>query len=175
MQWTQLLNTMMEESFSTADKMMELVSDDELNWKPESGNNWMTVGQVLQHMTNSCGFCCNGFATGDWGMPEESCDTEKEHSDMFPPAETLPTTGSVAEARALLAKDRKLALAVVKEAGEDRLESEMSAAPWEPDNSRNLGLHCLGMVQHLDSHRHQLFYYLKLMGKDVNTMTLWGM
>jgi len=51
----------------------------------------------------------------------------------------------------------------------------MSAAPWEPENARSLGLHCLSMVQHLDSHRHQLFYYLKLMGKDVNTMTLWGM
>jgi hypothetical protein len=31
------------------------------------------------------------------------------------------------------------------------------------------------MVQHLDSHKSQLFYYLKLMGRDVNTMNLWGM
>jgi len=175
MQWTQLLPNMMEESFTTADKLMSLVSDDELNWKPETGNNWMTVSQVLNHMTNSCGFCCNGFATGEWGMPEGSNDSEQEHTDMLPPAEALPTVDSVASARELLAQDRKMALAVVEEAGEDRLESEMSAAPWEPDNSRNLGLHCMGMIQHLDSHRHQLFYYLKLMGKDVNTMTLWGM
>ena len=110
-------------------------------------------------------------------MPEESCDAESgsEHENMLPPAETLPTIGSVAEARKLLAEDRAMAFSVVENAGEERLKNENSTAPWEPDNPRNLGLYCLNMVQHLDSHRHQLFYYLKLMGKDVNTMNLWGM
>jgi len=169
MQWTKLLPSMMAESFATADKMMRLVSDDELNWKPATGNNWMTLGQLLNHMTNSCGWCCNGFATGDWSMPGA------EQADTLPTAEKLPTTDSVASARELLAKDLKLALSVVEKAGEERLVSEMSCAPWEPDNSHSLGVHCLSMVRHLDSHRHQLFYYLKLMGKDVNTMTLWGM
>jgi hypothetical protein len=31
------------------------------------------------------------------------------------------------------------------------------------------------MVGHLNQHKGQLFYYLKLQGKDVNTMHLWGM
>ncbi len=177
MQWTELLTIMMKESFTVADGLMKLVNDDELDWKPATGKNWMTTGQLLQHMTGSCGFCCRGFDTGDWGMPEGDCESDSgaDHESMLPPAEALPTVGSVAEARKLLAEDRKVAFAVLENAGEDRLSGEMSAAPWEPDNSRNLGLHCLKMVQHLDSHRHQLFYYLKLIGKDVNTMTLWGM
>ena len=177
MQWTELLTTMMKESFTVADGLMKLVNDDELDWKPATGKNWMTTGQLLKHMTVSCGFCCRGFATGDWDMPEGDCDSDSpgDHESMLPPAEALPTVGSVAEARKLLAEDRTIAFTVLENAGEERLSGEMSAAPWDPDNSRNLGRHCLNMVQHLDSHRHQLFYYLKLMGKDVNTMTLWGM
>jgi len=31
------------------------------------------------------------------------------------------------------------------------------------------------MVSHLNAHKSQLFYYLKLMGKDVNTAHMWGM
>ena len=177
MQWTELLPTMMNESFGTAEGLMKLVSDDELDWKPATGNNWMTVGQLLKHITASCGFCCRGFDTGDWGMPEgdSSAESGAEHEDMLPPAETLPTVSSVAEALKALAEDKVIALSVIENAGEKRLADEMTSAPWDPENTRNLGLHCLNMVQHLDSHRHQLFYYLKLMGKDVNTMNLWGM
>jgi hypothetical protein len=31
------------------------------------------------------------------------------------------------------------------------------------------------MVDHLFCHKNQLFYYLKLMGKPVDTGSLWGM
>jgi hypothetical protein len=31
------------------------------------------------------------------------------------------------------------------------------------------------MIQHLAQHKGQLFYYLKLQGKPVNTAHLWGM
>jgi hypothetical protein len=30
------------------------------------------------------------------------------------------------------------------------------------------------MTQHLERHKSQLFYYLKLQGKKVNTVDLWG-
>ena len=65
---------------------------------------------------------------------------------------------------------------VTREAGEERLENEMLSAPWDPTNTEiALGRHLLGMVIHLQSHKSQLFYYLKLQGKDMNTQTLWGM
>ncbi len=108
-------------------------------------------------------------------MPESDSEAPEGHESMLPPAEALPTVTSVEEARKLLTEDREIAYAVVENAGEERLDGEMSAAPWEEGNSRCLGMHCMNMTQHLDSHRHQLFYYLKLMGKDVNTMNLWGM
>jgi len=38
-----------------------------------------------------------------------------------------------------------------------------------------LGKHLLQMVQHLVQHKTQLYYYLKLMGRPVNTGHLYGM
>lgn len=172
MQWTVLLPTLMDESYNCADGLIKLVASDELDWKPASGKNWMTAGQLLRHLVDACGFCCRGFDTGNWSA---GADADADPAAMPTGAQHMPTITSVEEAQQLLAKDRAIALSVVTNAGEERLSTEMSAAPWEPDHPRSLGLHCLNMVQHLDSHRHQLFYYLKLMGKDVNTMNLWGM
>lgn len=179
MNWTNLLNAAVEETYKTTDALMVMVGDADLGWKPASGRNWMTTGQLLMHLTNACGFCCRGFLTGDWGMPEGACaevdagDIPKEA--MLPPAEALPTIESVAEARRLLALDRQLALDMIKEAGESKLDGLLVAAPWCPDDAQPLGRQFLGMVQHLQSHKSQLYYYLKLMGRDVNTMHLWGM
>ena len=175
MNWTQLLNTAVEENFKATDALMAMVGDADLGWKPASGRNWMTTGQLLMHLTNACGFCCRGFLTGDWGMPEGACEGgEMPAEAMLPPAEALPTIESVAEARRLLAEDRALALAMIKEAGEGKLDGMMVAAPWCPDQPQALGQQFLGMVCHLQTHKSQLFYYLKLMGRDVNTMHLWG-
>jgi hypothetical protein len=38
-----------------------------------------------------------------------------------------------------------------------------------------LGHRLLQMVDHLKSHKAQLFYYFKLQGKPVHTGHLWGM
>jgi len=154
---------------------MSLVKDDELGWKPTTGSNWMTTGQLLMHMTNACGFCCRGFLTGDWGMPEGVDPANMPEEAMLPPAESLPTAESVAQARAALEADRKIALESIETAGEERLDGEKMAAPWEPENQRLLGEHFLGMTLHLMAHKNQLFYYLKLQGKDVNTKHMWGM
>ena len=174
MQWTDLLTRRMEYSYGVADNLLAMVDDSDLDWKPETGKNWMTVGQLMMHMTNACGYCCRGFATGDWGLPEGVEMTDLPEDEMLPSAEKMPTVESVAIARKALAEDRNLGLAMVSEAGEDRLENEMSSAPWAPGMDKSLGAHMLDMCEHLDSHKAQLFYYLKLMGRDVNTMHLWG-
>jgi len=172
MKWTPLLTESMQYNYAVADKLMALVQDEDLDWKPATGKNWMTVGQLLQHITEACGLCCRGFATGHWGMPEGAEMAEGE--SMLPPAEALKSVASVKEAREKLAADKKVALDLVKTVGEDRLENEKTAAPWDP-MERTLGEQFLAMVGHLQTHKSQLFYYLKLMGRDVNTMHLWGM
>jgi hypothetical protein len=81
---------------------------------------------------------------------------------------------SVDEAKRLLAEDKVLALQMIDQAGEKDLAGHEIAAPWAPGVRLPLGQQLLQMVQHLDRHKSQLFYYLKLQGKPVNTKDLWG-
>lgn len=173
MKWTPLLTEGMQYNYAVADGLMAMVTDADLDWKPATGKNWMTTGQLLQHITEACGLCCKGFLTGDWGMPEGMEMPEGE--SMLPPAEAMAGVKSVKEAREKLAADRQTALDMVKQAGEDKLETHRVAAPWEPGCERTLGEQFLSMMMHLQTHKSQLYYYLKLMGRDVNTQHLWGM
>ncbi|MDK9700266.1 MAG: DinB family protein [bacterium] len=171
--WKEMLRGSFEYEYAVAEKLMDMVSDDELNWKPATGTNWMTVGQVLHHMTNACGFCVKGFCTGDWGMPADFDPSKASEEDMLPPAEKMPTVTSVAEAKKLLAEDKKLAFEMLDANPEERFATEIAKAPWDQMECK-LGERCMQMSNHLMQHKGQLFYYLKLMGKPVNTMHLWG-
>jgi hypothetical protein len=175
MNWTQLLTAEMNANYGPTEKMLGLLKDSDLNWKPATGENWMTVGQLLAHLNSACGMCCQGFVTGDWGLPSGDCEGEAGQEAMLPPAEKMPSIKSVAEARTALAADRKLAFQMLEKAGEENLATLKSSAPWDPQNERLLGHHLLQMTQHLGTHKAQLFYCLKLMGHKVDTMTLWGM
>ena len=89
----------MEYTYAVTDKLMGMLNDDDLGWKPATGDNWMTAGQLLMHLTSACGMCCKGFVTGDWGMPEGESFEDMPHEDMMPKADKLPTIDSVAAAR----------------------------------------------------------------------------
>ena len=134
----------------------------------------MTVGQLLKHLSQGCGAGCKGFVTGDWGMPAGAKMEDLPPEEMMPPAEKLPGIGSVAEVKKLLSEDKALALQMVDQAGENDLDTRKVAAPWAPGMEASLGWFLRMMVQHLDLHKAQLFYYLKLQGKPVNTGDLWG-
>jgi hypothetical protein len=174
MDWTELLKKEIEQAYKVTGGLLDLVDDNKLSWKPSTGGNWMTTGQLLKHITNACGACCRGFVTGDWGMPEGMDAGDMSPENMLPPAEKLPTVKSVAEAKKLLAEDKKVALEMLTKSGERDLTTRRVKAPWDP-TEKMLGSCLLEMVGHLNSHKTQLFYYLKLQGKPVNTGHLWGM
>jgi hypothetical protein len=173
MSWQELLRSGIEYNYMVTDKLLDLVEGDKLDWKPAQDNNWMTTGQLLMHITSSCGAGMKGFITGDWGMPEGLDIENMSPEEMLPPAEKLPALGSVAEAKELLAKDKQLALEMLASCSEERLATEIATAPWD-DMELSLGHRSLQMIMHLASHKSQLFYYLKLQGKPVNTNHLWG-
>jgi uncharacterized damage-inducible protein DinB len=172
--WTQLLTSEIESTYATTARLLNKVDPDGLDWKPESGGNWMTVGQLLKHISNACGGACKGFVTGDWGLPAGTKLEDLSPEEMLPPAEKMPSIGSVEEAQKLLLEDKTIALNMIGQAGENDLANKEIAAPWAPGVEYALGRHLLQMVQHLDRHKGQLFYYLKLQGKPVNTADLWG-
>jgi hypothetical protein len=175
MNWTELLKSEVAETYHATEGLLDLVDETMLDWKPESGGNWMTMGQLLKHLTTACGFCCRGFVTGDWGMPEGVDYEDVPEDEMLPPAEKMPSVETVEEARAALADDKALAYLMIERAGEEDLEHKKMPAPWNPTAERELGYHLLNMIGHLGSHKAQLFYYLKLLGKPVHTGNLWGM
>ena len=174
MNWTELLTTEIEGTYGAVEGLLDMVGEDDLGYKPPTGENWMTMGQLLAHIPTACGFCMRGIATGDWGMPEGVTYEEMPEEEMLPPAEKMPTAESVAGTKAKLTADRELALEMVRSTGEMDLAGKMVTVPWNQETERTLGHHFLHMLDHLASHKSQLFYYLKLMGKPVHTGNLWG-
>ncbi len=171
---TEVLKQEAEGMYRATENLIKMVDPGSLGWKPQTGKNWMTVGQLVKHCTDACGAPIKGFVTGDWGMPEGVKPEDMAPEEMLPPAERLATIGSIDEALKLLAEDRVTALRYIGEAGEGNLLSKTMSAPWGGPPV-TLFQHLNSMVHHLGQHKGQLFYYLKLQGKDVNTMHLWGM
>ena len=174
MNWTQLLKHEIESAYSTTAKLLDKVDPATFGWKPDTGHNWMTVGQLLKHITEACGVGCKAFVTDEWRLPPGKTWTDLAPEEIMPPAEKMPSIQSIEEVKAELAKDKALALEMIDKAGEDALANKQVAAPWAPGKKSILGYQLLNMIHHLERHKAQLFYYLKLQGKPVNTMDLWG-
>lgn len=174
MNWKELLNIEIESTYKSTYGLLDMVDNDSLDWKPSAENNWMTMGQLLMHLKDSCGIAMRGAATGDWGLPEGVDFNDLSPEEMLPPAEKMPAIGSIEEAKELLTKDQEIALDILEEFDNDKLTNEKSSVPWDP-NEIALGHRMLQMIEHLKQHKGQLFYYLKLQGKPVNTGNLWGM
>ncbi len=162
-----------EAMYDVTEALFRRVDPAALGWKPETGENWMTVGQLLKHCSESCGGAFRAFLTGDWGLPDGVRFEDLTPEQMLPPASALPSVTSVEEALQLLAKDRELAVQQLAAADQSRLLTERSAPPW---GGREVTLfqHLASMIGHLGQHKGQLFYYLKLMGQKVDTGDLWG-
>ena len=173
MNWQSHLKHHADAAYQAVERLFDLVTEDMLSWKPETGTNWLTTAQLLEHITGACGAMCKGFAFGDWGTPTEAFE-EMALEDMLPPAEKFPVVSSLAEAKAKLAADRILAFDVIEETTENELSNRTITAPWDP-TERSLGDWLMESIEHLVTHKSPLFYYLKLQGANVNTRHLSGM
>lgn len=174
MTWTELLKSEVESAYSTAEFLLDKVDAASLAWKPSTGSNWLTTGQLLRHLGEACGAGCRAFLTSDWGLPPGTRFEDIPPEEMLPPAGKFPSLDNLDEARRLLAADKALALQSIEQAGEAALETRLVEAPWALGKPRALGWHFLQMVTHLERHKSQLFYYLKLQGVPVSTEDLWG-
>ncbi len=163
----------MEVNYKVTEKLFRLVEPGQLGWKPPTGSNWMTVGQLLMHCSQAGGVAVRAFVTGDWGMPDGVDMKNIPPEEMLPPAEKLPAVESVDQALRLLAEDREVGITTLKGLDEAELLQRRFSAPWG-GLEFTLLQHILHMINHLGQHKGQLFYYLKLLGKDVKTGDLWG-
>lgn len=96
-----------ELTYGLTEKLFRRVVDSELSWRPATGKNWMTVGQLLMHCARfGCGRAIQGFVRGDWGLPEGSRLEDLGAEQHVPPVAALPSVESVEQALKLLARDR---------------------------------------------------------------------
>lgn len=65
MNWTEFLRQEIENNHKATIGLLDKAEGCDLEWRPQSGNNWMTVGQLLKHITEACGYGCRAFITGD--------------------------------------------------------------------------------------------------------------
>ncbi len=156
MNWSDLLKSEIEREYRIAADLIGRVSDDQLDWQPPIGPNWMTMRQLLAHLVTSGAAVFKGFITGQWEQPSEETPIQ-----------------SVAQAQEMLSADKQQVLELLAQCGEDRLANEPCPAPWNP-TPMILGHRLLSMVQHFSQHKGQLFYYLKMQGQPVGTRELWG-
>ncbi|HXY70027.1 MAG TPA: DinB family protein [Gemmatimonadales bacterium] len=172
-----LTDVLLEEArttYAVTEKLFRRVSDADLAWKPTApGTEWMTTGQLLMHCACfGCGKAAHGFVTGDWGAELAEYGEEGTHAHL-PAASELPSVASVAQALRLLEADRTLTLDAIAQADASDLLAGGLPAPWGGP-SLTLFQHILHMIAHLAQHKGQLYYYLKLMGRDVCTADLWA-
>jgi uncharacterized damage-inducible protein DinB len=170
MNWRPYLEERLARAYRVTDRLIDLVTDADLDFKPETGTNWMTVGQLLEHIAGCGGVTFEYFVGGRAASraPEDGAN------GGLPMADALPTVTSVAEARRKIEADRQLAADILAGVSDEDLEMRPSPVYWDP-REVSLGQRISEMVDHLVQHKGQLFYYLKLMGRDVNTSLLWGM
>lgn len=174
MNFRTLITNLVNSNFHATESVFNLVTDDMLNWKPSKTGNWWTTAQLVKHTSESCGAAFKGFVTGDWGMPEGVDITKMSVEEMLPPAEQGEAVKSMQEAKELLTKDKQLAFDILEQCSDVDLNTKETPAPWDPRPSM-LGERLIEMCSHLESHKVQLFYYLKLNGKQVGTPHLYGM
>ncbi|MBK9304839.1 MAG: DinB family protein [bacterium] len=131
MNWTELLKCSVEESYKATDGLMAMVEDKDLAWKPATGKNWMTTGQLLMHLTNACGFLLPRLRHRRPGRAPVRREREGRppRRDAAPGRSPAGRRQREGEARALLAADKKVALDMIAQAGEQKLANQMVAAP----------------------------------------------
>ena len=152
----------------STEKLMKMAPTDKLDWKPMEGN-FLTLGQVLEHLTTGLeGVRC--FITGDWGMeltPEGELPPEME---VLPPAEKFPSCDPYAALKKL-DESYKSAKESLGRLSEEDFRSKMVKPPWGEEGPMWEML--LSLLEHQINHKFQLFFYLKMLGLPVNTITLY--
>lgn len=149
------------ESVRPGETLIGMVPADKLDWKPASG--FMSMGQVIYHLSEGLGGGFEMLLNGDWPSQEEMEAGLK--------LENMPSCG-VEEALNRLEKDKKALSSALERVSEADFTNRVVAVPWGwKAKVEVLGVNFLG---HFNNHKMQLFTYLKLLGLPVNTGTLYG-
>lgn len=152
-----MIRTALEQAFDTAVRSIKrhfaLVPVDRLDFAPHPKT--MPMERLVRHLQSIEYPPVRGTLLGDWERPEQHISVAS-HGAMI----------------AALEANHAEAMRVLRVIGGDAKLDESVTLPWGPTTTRLGGL--LFVLDHLLHHRTQLFLYLKLLGVDVDTQTIWG-
>jgi hypothetical protein len=144
------------DSYRPAESLLKMVPDDRLDWKP--GPSFMSLGQLIYHLSVGIGSELRKLINGDW-----SDAAEMEHGN-------LPAC-SVQEALGRLEQDKTNLREILSDISEEDFANKVVSVPW--GWTAKMEIMALDFKDHFVNHKMQLFTYLKLLGYPVNTNTLY--
>jgi len=143
-------------AFRPAESLLKMVPADKLDWKP--GETFMTLGQLICHMSDGIGTELRMLIDNSWPKPEDMGKGP------------IPSCNGP-EALAKLEKDKTTLKAVLDGVSEADFANKIVKVPWGWE--AKLEIMSLDFREHFVNHKMQLFTYLKLLGFPVNTQTLY--
>ena len=152
---------MVLQSVQPAEKLIAMVPADKLDWKP--GPTFMSLGQVLCHLSDGLGGGLESVVSGKWPSTEEMEAGMK--------LENMPSCG-VQEALSRLEKDKMTLRTTLDGISEDDFTNRVVSVPW--GWKAKFEIISVAFLGHFNNHKMQLFTYLKLVGLPVNTESLYG-
>ncbi len=148
------------QAFRPARTLIEMVPADKLGWQP--GPKFMTLGQLICHLSLGVGDGIRLLHTGEWPTDEAMLTGMKQ--------ENLPTCG-VEEALGKLEADKATLRQALAAVSEQDFTSQTVSVPWGVQGK--MEVLALSFLEHFTNHKMQLFLYLKLLDLPVNTQTLY--
>ena len=154
---------MMRRTQAPLKSMIEMVPEDKLDWAPDKG--FMSIAQVLKHLSENWGVI-KRMVTNQWPFNDF-----KEMQESLK-LENMPTC-SKSEALQAIEKDLNDTINFIEnEISDEDFSSKVVSAPWGFKGETWKAV--LMANTHQSNHKMQLHLYLKLLGKPVNTQTLYG-
>jgi len=153
---------MMRRTQAPLKSMIEMVPEDKLDWAP--GKSFMSIAQVLKHISENW-VVIKSMVTNQWPFNDF-----KEMQEALK-LENMPGC-SKAEALASIEKDLNDTINFIEnEISDEDFSSKVVSAPWGFKGETWKAV--LMANTHQVNHKMQLHLYLKLLGKPVNTQTLY--
>lgn len=141
--------------------LIRMVPPGKLDWRP--GPTFMSLGQLIEHVSSGVGSDLRMLLTGNWPTMEEM--------DKAGKLENLPSC-SVDEALKKLEKDKTTLREVLDTVSDEDFAEKVVSVPWGWTGKMERLV--LLFREHFTNHKMQLFTYLKLLGLPVNTETLYS-
>jgi len=138
------------QSIQPTEKLIGMVPADKLNWRP--GPTFMSMGQVLCHLSDGLGGGLESLVSGKWPSMEEMETGMK--------LENMPSCG-VQEALGKLAKDKTILRATLDSMSENDFTNRVVSVPW--GWKAKFEIMSVHFLEHFNNHKMQLFTYLKLL------------